>query len=189
MSKLDSAVELDFFGMENQAAAAKPPQAPKLFERRRSFRDIQHAISKINPEVVKIVIASASANSKEEPRLFSALPVYAPVSRTTTVSSAENGGGETAPLTIFYDGTVSVFDVRRLEAEKIIKLIQQESLFKTADSADSNLANTDGDLPLQRRKSLQRFLEKRRSRLVMVSPYGSPSEYAVSGDIALGSQA
>ncbi|XP_019180092.1 PREDICTED: protein TIFY 9-like isoform X2 [Ipomoea nil] len=179
MSKLDSAVELDFFGMENQAAAvaAKPPQAPKLFERRRSFRDIQHAISKINPEVVKNVIASASANSKEEQqRLFPALPVYAPASRTTTVSSAENDGGETAPLTIFYDGTVSVFDVRRLEAEKIIKLIQQESLFKTADSADSNLANTDGDLPLQRRKSLQRFLEKRRSRLVMVSPYGSPSE-------------
>lgn len=43
------------------------------------------------------------------------MTLFAVRTATTTVSSPENGGSETAPLTIFYDGTVSVFDVRRFE--------------------------------------------------------------------------
>ncbi|KAJ9709961.1 hypothetical protein PVL29_001442 [Vitis rotundifolia] len=163
---------------------------------------MQSAISKINPDLLKTVIASgsvsqapknnppfASRNSlsvpstpKSDQNYLPALPVYSPVFRPVSA--------ETTPITIFYNGTVSVFDVSPEQIESIMKLALDGST-KTVEPADSKLAippneeqqlleTLNGDLPLARRKSLHRFLEKRKERLTSVSPYPPQIRYAVS---------
>ncbi|KAB2095228.1 hypothetical protein E1A91_A01G023300v1 [Gossypium mustelinum] len=183
-------VELDFFGMEK--ANSCKSQFQKFLDRRRSFRGIQGAISKMNPELIKSVIASGSTNrnpvdwrksfsvpsSPKEDRSTSlpSLPLLNPALRS--IPSEESP--ETAPLTIFYNGTVSVINVPRDKAESIFKLAVEGSS-KNIESVDSSKAANpssdqqnllearNGDLPIARRKSLQRFLEKRKERLT--SPY------------------
>ncbi|KAK0575326.1 hypothetical protein LWI29_037257 [Acer saccharum] len=180
-------VELDFFGMERKEnSSSNQSQFKKLINRQRSFRDIQGAISKINPEILKSLIASGSASTdngnfvdykkssafslpstpKEEAVPLPALPLFRQIPRPATENLSE-----TAPLTIFYNGTVTVFDVPREKAETILKL----ALEGNSNSVETNqqLLETlnNGDLPIARRKSLQRFLEKRKERLTTVSPY------------------
>ncbi|KAE8686491.1 hypothetical protein F3Y22_tig00111059pilonHSYRG00060 [Hibiscus syriacus] len=155
MSK--ASVELDFFGMEKENSCKS--QFQKFLDRRRSFRGLQGAISKMNPQLIKSVIASGLTNP-----------------------AASENGPETAPLTIFYNGTVSVFNVPRDKVESILKHAVEgvpknfeatDSKVATPSSDEQQLLETlDGDLPIARRKSLQRFLEKRRERLTCASPYG-----------------
>ncbi|PSR84724.1 Protein TIFY like, partial [Actinidia chinensis var. chinensis] len=158
--------------MEKESTG-EPQQRKKLFERRRSFRDIQSVISKMNPEILKSVIATGSVENgnllaskpkNDDPFLSPALPLLFTPAFGNRVSG-------TSPLTIFYEGTVSVFDVSRNKAESILKLAE-ENVSKTVDS----------DLPLTRGKSLERFLQKRKESLTMASPYGNcPTDYAFSG--------
>ncbi|PSS26997.1 Protein TIFY like [Actinidia chinensis var. chinensis] len=214
-----SAVELDFFRMETETSAQPSPK--KLFDRRRSFRDIQSVISKLNPEFLKTVIASGSVDQspnispniskpsengnvlayntfsvpstpKHEGNPFPALPVYTPAFWNHTCGSESTT--ETAPLTIFFNGTVSVFNVPRHKAEHVLKMAEG-GVSKPVESADPKipvsstdprqlLETLDGDLPIARRKSLQRFMEKRKERLTLVSPYGSPTDNSFLGKSA-----
>lgn len=185
--------ELDFFRMEKKEISPNPPQPQKqLFHRRRSFRDIQSVISKLNPEVLKAVIATGSSvdliskssenanllssTPKHDENPFPALPVYAPSAFWNNGGRNSGSNPETPPLTIFYNGTVTVFNVPRHKAENILKIAEggvsgQSKLFETFN----------GDLPIARRKSLQRFLEKRKLRLALASPYGCRADYGFSG--------
>ncbi|XP_027339364.1 protein TIFY 5A-like [Abrus precatorius] len=83
------------------------------------------------------------------------------------------------PLTIFYDGKICVADVTELQAKSILMLANKrmEERVKTpTGSAPSsptirhshNQLNSPG---LSMRRSLQRFLQKRRHRTQEASPY------------------
>ncbi|KAJ8759399.1 hypothetical protein K2173_006919 [Erythroxylum novogranatense] len=173
-------VEMDFFGMENDCTANS--RFPRRLPRQRSFRDIQSAISKINPELLKSVIASAtgqqsspgSANQLEHKKPFS-LPSSPKEAFSLTPRTYSENFAETAPLTIFYNGTVAVYDVPPDKAEAILKLAERGAS-RVAESADEQqlLENLSGDLPIARRKSLLGFLEKRKERLTSASPLGCP---------------
>ncbi|XP_010525373.1 PREDICTED: protein TIFY 9-like [Tarenaya hassleriana] len=191
-------VELDFFGLDKQppppktTATSPKPKFQKFLDRRRSFREIQGAIAKIDPEIIRSVIASGAPNHSRDSRsLFDSpsrpgsvpstprndqpqIPVpslHVPVPRHSTEYAPE-----TAPMTIFYNGTVSVFEVSSDKAESILKAALDASPLKEAESTEPDVSappckrqklfgqNLGGDLPIARRKSLQRFLEKRKER-------------------------
>ncbi|XP_048430747.1 protein TIFY 9 [Pyrus x bretschneideri] len=151
-------VELDFFGMDQHhrdapsSSSSSKSQFQKFLHRPKSFRGIHTAMSKINPEAFKSVIASGDASPsvpnpgksfsvpsspKAEQVPFSSLPLYVPTG--TSVSSftaaASESLQETKPLTIFYNGTVSVFDVHRDQVDGILKLALQGNSGKAAEAS------------------------------------------------------
>ncbi|KAH0729327.1 hypothetical protein KY289_000515 [Solanum tuberosum] len=76
-------------------------------------------------------------------------------------------GMKIAPLTIFYNEKVTVFEVF---SEKV------DGVLKFAESSKQPLfvKTLSEDVPLATRKSSVKFLEKRKERMTMVSPYGIP---------------
>ncbi|XP_010682667.2 protein TIFY 9 [Beta vulgaris subsp. vulgaris] len=187
-----SHVELDFFGL----VPTPQPQPQSRLDRRQSFR----GISKMNPEIVKSVLASASKYSTPEnatlpgtPRVgVSQLPIFHPHPYSRQ-GSMEKEAGDTPPMTIFYNGTVSVFDLPQDKVEYIIKYameknnisgndgqIVDDSCFNSETTDSMNIFGplNDGDMPIKRKKSLQRFFEKRKERLISVSPYTSMDHVA-----------
>ncbi|KAL8160105.1 hypothetical protein V2J09_001642 [Rumex salicifolius] len=101
--------ELDFLGLENHSS-----------DRRPNFRGIQKAITKMNPEVIKSVIASSGGLSVSYP-----LPLF--VAPLSGGCKNEEGSEETAPMTIFYNGMVTAFDLPKNQAERILKMVKGES--------------------------------------------------------------
>ncbi|CAN1137200.1 Protein TIFY 9 [Linum perenne] len=176
MSRGGATVELDFFaGIDNAVDGTRRPPSESRFHRilrrQRSHRDIQlGAISKIDPMVLKSVINDGLCHSPP-----ATLPLYHHTPSSPTPS--EENATDVAPLTIFYNGSVVVFDLPRDKAESIMKLAEKglSSSLPPKSPADQELSLpldsvSGADLPIARRKSLQRFLEKRKERLTTLPP-------------------
>ncbi|KAF3323592.1 protein TIFY 9-like isoform X2 [Carex littledalei] len=109
-------VELDFFGMEKEK------------RHKSTIKDIQRAISKINPQLIHHVITSASI-----PGL--SLPVLVPESRFDSETSLPG----TAPLTMFYNGKVMVFDLSNDKATNIMRMAGEAAVPKCVSNTTSSM--------------------------------------------------
>ncbi|RHN42394.1 putative transcription factor TIFY family [Medicago truncatula] len=80
------------------------------------------------------------------------------------------------PLTIVYDGKISVTDATEIQARSILMLAKKEMVRTPTGSSSEpsspsvfNLYSPSTSLSMQ--KSLQRFLQKRKNRIQEASPY------------------
>ncbi|XP_020246958.1 protein TIFY 9 [Asparagus officinalis] len=142
MSK--STVELDFFGLERMRGLSQLSLG------------IQNVLSRMNT-ARSSVLTGAGAKRPLTP----SVPMFDPAS-PTAMSGIPRG---TAPLTIFYNGAVNVFHVGQAEVEAVIRAAEEGNV------KEGMLDELKGDLPMARKKSLQRFLEKRKERLTATAPF------------------
>ena len=83
---------------------------------------------------------------------------------------------EHAQMTIFYGGQVLVLD--QVPADRAAELLRVAAVSGTTQG---NCEAADGDLPMARKASLQRFMEKRKGRLAARAlPYSRPDGDAFS---------
>ncbi|KAK9049017.1 hypothetical protein SSX86_032014, partial [Deinandra increscens subsp. villosa] len=153
-----SAVEIDFFRLSRESSPKKLSHRRGTIE---SVANIQGVISKINPELLKTAIASANTS----------FVANKPVHIAATV----------APMTVFFNGTISVFDVTPNQAESIMKLAEGANSVVKPEIQQQN--QTIGgvlrnDLPMSRKRSLRRFLEKRKERSVFDNQILDSFKYA-----------
>uniref|UniRef100_A0A0E0ESL7 Protein TIFY n=1 Tax=Oryza meridionalis TaxID=40149 RepID=A0A0E0ESL7_9ORYZ len=119
--------------------------------------------------------------------------IKAPADQQSDESASEAAGEKAQQLTIFYGGKVVVFE--NFPSTKVKDLLQ---IVSTGDGVDKNTStaatqslprpahNSLPDLPIARRNSLHRFLEKRKGRMNANAPYqanctAAPSKQA-NGD-------
>jgi len=87
----------------------------------------------------------------------------------------EPAADERAPLTIFYGGKMVVFD--DFPAEKAEELMQLAGSGNAAAAALAQPSLTD--MPIARKASLKRFLEKRKNRLTAGDPYPAAASESI----------
>ncbi|XP_055814869.1 protein TIFY 3-like [Solanum dulcamara] len=105
----------------------------------------------------------------------------------TKVPISQRDKSESAQLTIFYAGTVHVYDnIHVQKAESIMNLtpescsqlisasINAKEIKPTQKSQVPPVYKFQEDLPIARRKSLKRFFDKRHNRIISKHPYASP---------------
>ncbi|CAM0904857.1 unnamed protein product [Alopecurus aequalis] len=155
MSSRAPPVELDFLGLRANAALAEHHgKSSSAFS---SIRGMEtSAIAKIDPQLLRrVVVARPPATTEDQAP--SAVPT---------------------PMTVFYNGSVAIFDVSHYKAEAIMRMARDVTTTKQVDLGNTTLVGNSGkDIPLARTKSLQQFLTKRKERLTRLSPYqlGGPA--------------
>ncbi|KAL1560452.1 protein TIFY 5A-like [Salvia divinorum] len=84
----------------------------------------------------------------------------------------DESSSNTQQLTIFYDGKMSSCDATELQARAIISLASRKTEEKPSKNSPAmNSPVYSAATGLSMKRSLQRFLEKRKSRAQSISPY------------------
>ncbi|XP_068666976.1 protein TIFY 9-like isoform X2 [Aristolochia californica] len=184
-------VELDFFGMEKQQNAAKSFEKPlgrnvRVIQNALARIDPQVLRTVFANESLDRKFGESNCYSPKSDGFFAPATRYPaagmqpasvnmmlpssvslphrPLTETPSAMArpvAENLNG-TAPLTIFYNGTVAVFDVLPHMADRIMKLAETGPAEGHHLLEDLNRGGLP--MPIARKHSLQRFLEKRKER-------------------------
>ncbi|RLN40953.1 hypothetical protein C2845_PM01G05090 [Panicum miliaceum] len=130
--------------------------------------------SRLAPAVAMGLVPGADAAAEEpEERKTAVLelfPQQAGTLKDEQQRKRKEPADERAPLTIFYGGKMVVFD--DLPAEKAEELMQVAGSGNAAAPGQNALAQPSlTDMPIARKASLKRFLEKRKNRLTAGDPY------------------
>ncbi|KEH21427.1 jasmonate zim-domain protein [Medicago truncatula] len=75
------------------------------------------------------------------------------------------------PLTIFYDGKMCLTDVTEFQAKSILMLANKIKLQEKVKTPRGSEPTTPVQSGLSMKRSLQRFLQKRKNRVQEASPY------------------
>lgn len=155
-----------------------------------------HRLSKINPQMMQQVF-SIQGLSQHKKTLSTHKDLVGSLPRQTSIDSSRPVAEPyclPSQLTIFYKGTVNVYDISAQKAQAIMTLAGNivgsphqcltvdrttaafsKPLSSLSKSALQHMACVD--LPIARQKSLQRFLEKRKNRLNSAAPYHTASMF------------
>lgn len=116
--------------------------------------------------------AASQATTEERTTVLELFPQQAGTLKDEQQRKRKEPADGRAPLTIFYGGKMVVFD--DFPADKAEELMQLAgSGGNTAPAAAQNALGQPSltDMPLARKVSLKRFLEKRKNRLTTADPY------------------
>jgi jasmonate ZIM domain-containing protein len=101
-----------------------------------------------------------SAIARIDPQLLRRVVVVRP-----PVTAEEAPPAAPSPMTVFYNGSVAIFDVSHHKAEAIMQMARDVTAAQRGDLGNSTLVgNSVKDIPLARTKSLHQFLAKRKER-------------------------
>ncbi|KAM3386708.1 hypothetical protein ACQJBY_009949 [Aegilops geniculata] len=149
MSSRAPPVELDFLGLRAAAPSEQHGKSTGSSSSLSSIRGMEtSAIARIDPQLLRrVVVARSPATTEEAP----AAP---------------------SPMTVFYNGSVAIFDVSHHKAEAIMQMARDVTMAERRDLGNNTpVGNSSKDIPLARTKSLQQFLVKRKERLTRMGPY------------------
>ncbi|CAD6202356.1 unnamed protein product [Miscanthus lutarioriparius] len=117
--------------------------------------------------------AAVAAATEERTTVLELFPQQAGTLKDEQQRKRKEPADGRAPLTIFYGGKMVVFDDFPAEkAEELMQLAGSGGNTAPAAAAQNALGQPSlTDMPLARKVSLKRFLEKRKNRLTAADPY------------------
>lgn len=122
--------------------------------------------------------AAAAEATEERTTVLELFPQQAGTLKDEQQRKRKERADGRAPLTIFYGGKMVVFD--DFPAEKAEELMQLAGSGNAAQDALGQPSLTD--MPLARKVSLKRFLEKRKNRLTAADPYPAAAATAAASE-------
>ncbi|KAK3133419.1 hypothetical protein QOZ80_6AG0536320 [Eleusine coracana subsp. coracana] len=155
-------------------AMAPPPAGPGVYGPPTTMNLLSALDAPAEP---KDAAKATDERSPEENASTEPPALAVPADQQNGENPREEAGEEAKQLTIFYGGKVVVFD--NFPATKVNDLLQMVNGGQGVGKGSSNAAAQNlpkpshnlSDMPIARRNSLHRFLEKRKDRIIAKAPY------------------
>ncbi|XP_076933510.1 protein TIFY 10A-like [Bidens hawaiensis] len=111
---------------------------------------------------------------RRAPQLSATMSLFPMAETSRVVVPQQKQPDQSKTMTMFYNGQIMVFNDLAPEKVKEIMKLAEQGCAQKAPKLEEPLKNTvvtASDLPIARKASLARFLEKRKDRITARSPY------------------